>query len=161
MDNIKRMLPDIGVRGQSAALLGCGTIGKKLAEWFRNSGVEVTIYDIKPENIILDLCCGQGRHAIELTKRGFKVEGFDRSHYLIQRARSSAKKENINIRFKEGDARKLIYPADTFNIVMMLGNSFGYFETVKDDRRILKEISKTKNKILKIDFKDSKVTIEE
>jgi S-adenosylhomocysteine hydrolase len=50
VDNIKRMLPDIGVRGQSAALLGCGTIGKKLAEWLRNSGVEVTVYDIKPEN---------------------------------------------------------------------------------------------------------------
>ncbi|MBU4344632.1 MAG: methyltransferase domain-containing protein [Proteobacteria bacterium] len=98
------------------------------------------LLQLKPEDIILDLCCGQGRHAIELTKRGFKVEGFDRSHYLIQKARSSAKKENINIRFKEGDARKLIYPADTFNVVMMLGNSFGYFETVKDDCRILKEI---------------------
>src|SRR3989344_8333854 len=33
---------------------------------------------------ILDLCCGQGRHSIELVKRGFiNVEGLDRSHYLI------------------------------------------------------------------------------
>ena len=46
------------------------------------------LLQLKPEDIILDLCCGQGRHATELTKRGFKVEGFDRSRYLIQRARS-------------------------------------------------------------------------
>ena len=50
VDNIKRMLPDVGVRGQSAALLGCGTIGKKLAMWLRTSGVEVTIHDIKSKN---------------------------------------------------------------------------------------------------------------
>ena len=98
------------------------------------------LLQFKPEDIILDLCCGQGRHAIELATRGFKVEGFDRSHYLIQKARSIAKKENLSVRFKEGDARKLIYPADSFSVVMMLGNSFGYFETVQDDRRILKEI---------------------
>jgi len=98
------------------------------------------LLQVKPEDIVLDLCCGQGRHAIELARRGFKVEGLDRSRYLIQKARSIAKKKNLSVRFKEGDARKLIYPADSFSAVMMLGNSFGYFETVQDDRRILKEI---------------------
>lgn len=34
---------------------------------------------------ILDLCCGQGRHCLELAKRGFKqVTGVDRSRYLIR-----------------------------------------------------------------------------
>ena len=96
--------------------------------------------NLTTDDTILDLCCGQGRHALEITKRGFKVEGLDRSRYLIQKAKASAKKENLNVKFKEGDARKLPFPPDGFEVVMMLGNSFGYFETVQDDLRILKEI---------------------
>ncbi len=90
---------------------------------------------------ILDLCCGQGRHSLEMARRGFRqVEGLDRSHYLIQRAKTSARKEGLPVRFREGDARKLPYPTDTFDVVTILGNSFGYFETVKDDLRVLKEV---------------------
>lgn len=98
------------------------------------------ILDLKPEDGILDLCCGQGRHTLELSRRGFKAEGFDRSRYLIQKARAAAKNENLPVRFREGDARKLPYPADTFDVVMVMGNSFGYFETANDDIRVLKEI---------------------
>jgi D-alanine-D-alanine ligase len=98
------------------------------------------ILKLTTDDTILDLCCGQGRHTLEITKRGFNVEGLDRSRYLIQKAKASAKKENLNIKFKEGDARKLPFPPDSFEVVMMLGNSFGYFETVRDDLQILKEI---------------------
>jgi len=91
--------------------------------------------------IILDLCCGQGRHSLELARRGYKnVHGIDRSRYLIQKAKTRVRKEGLDIRFREGDARKIDYPADTFDIVLILGNSFGYFETVNDDLRVLKEV---------------------
>ncbi len=101
----------------------------------------ITILDIKKDENVLDLCCGQGRHSLELARRGFlNVEGMDRSHYLIQRARSSARKQSLAIRYKEGDARKLPYASDSFDKVMLLGNSFGYFETVMDDERVLKEV---------------------
>jgi D-alanine-D-alanine ligase len=92
------------------------------------------------EDNILDLCCGQGRHTLELARRGFKAEGLDRSHYLIQKARATAKKEGLSVRFREGDARKLPFAPDTFDTVLILGNSFGYFETVQDDLRILKAV---------------------
>ncbi|MBU1599372.1 methyltransferase domain-containing protein [bacterium] len=96
---------------------------------------------LSQEHKILDLCCGQGRHSLELARRGFRfIEGFDRSHYLIQKAKESAKKEGLSLKFKEGDARKLSYPNDTFDTVMILGNSFGYFETVQDDLRVLQEV---------------------
>lgn len=96
---------------------------------------------LKPEDHILDLCCGQGRHSIELAKRGFeKIEGLDRSHYLIQKARSNVRKNGIICKFREGDARKLPYSADVFDCVMILGNSFGYFESINDDFRVLKEV---------------------
>ncbi|MGB7570038.1 MAG: methyltransferase domain-containing protein [Chitinivibrionales bacterium] len=100
----------------------------------------VRILNLSPEDKVLDLCCGQGRHSLELAQRGFKfVEGIDRSHYLIQKARQTAKKDGIEAKFREGDARKLPYPPDTFDVVLILGNSFGYFETINDDLRVLKE----------------------
>ena len=34
---------------------------------------------IKSGSSILDLCCGEGRHSIELAKRGYKVTGQDLS----------------------------------------------------------------------------------
>ena len=98
------------------------------------------ILKCSPDDRILDLCCGQGRHSLELARRGFKnIEGLDRSHYLVQRARRTAQQQSLNARFKEGDARKVPYPSESFDVVMILGNSFGYFETVQDDLRVLKE----------------------
>jgi len=95
------------------------------------------ILSLSSEDKILDLCCGQGRHCIELENRGFKnIEGLDRSHYLIQKA----KKRSLKIKFREGDARKLPYSPDTFDAVLILGNSFGYFETIKEDIMVLKEV---------------------
>ncbi|WP_094227225.1 methyltransferase domain-containing protein [Methanolobus psychrotolerans] len=102
-----------------------------------------SILNLSPESHVLDLCCGQGRHSLELARRGVRnVEGLDRSHYLIQRAKNSAKKESLGIRFKEGDARKTPYATDTFDNVMLLGNSFGYFETSDEDLRVLKEVKR-------------------
>jgi len=99
------------------------------------------ILGLTPESKVLDLACGQGRHTLELNRRGFKnVEGFDRSHYLISKAKSRARKEGLPTKFREGDARRLPYPADTFDTVMILGNSFGYFESVEEDLRVLKEV---------------------
>ena len=99
------------------------------------------ILGLSPENHILDLCCGQGRHALEMARRGFQnIEGLDRSHYLIQRAKSQSKRECLSVKFREGDARKLPYSPDTFDVVTILGNSFGYFETVDDDVKVLKEV---------------------
>jgi len=101
----------------------------------------LSILNLSKDDKILDLCCGQGRHSLELARREFRfVEGLDRSHYLIQRAKNQAKKEGLEVRFKEGDARKLPFPPDSFDVVMILGNSFGYFETVEDDLRVLKEV---------------------
>jgi D-alanine-D-alanine ligase len=101
------------------------------------------VLNLLPEDKILDLSCGQGRHSLELARRGYRfVEGLDRSHYLIQKAKETARKERLNVKFREGDARKLPYAADSFDVVMILGNSFGYFDTIHDDIRVLKEVFK-------------------
>ncbi|WP_321430175.1 methyltransferase domain-containing protein [uncultured Methanolobus sp.] len=102
-----------------------------------------SILKLTPESHVLDLCCGQGRHTLELARRGLKnLDGLDRSHYLIQRAKNTAKKESLGVKFKEGDARKTPYTTDSFDVVMLLGNSFGYFETSDEDLRVLKEVKR-------------------
>ena len=99
------------------------------------------VLNLSPQERILDLCCGQGRHCLELARMGFtSLEGLDRSHYLIRKARQDAKKAGFSTRFREGDARKLPYPPDTYDVVMILGNSFGFFESVQDDIRVLNEV---------------------
>ncbi len=96
---------------------------------------------IKPEDRILDLCCGQGRHSLELASRGFvNVEGLDRSRYLIQKAKKESEKRVLGVKFREGDARKLPYKTDTFDAVVILGNSFGYFESEDEDLKVLREV---------------------
>jgi len=99
------------------------------------------LLNLNEGDTLLDLACGQGRHLIELSKKGnYNLYGLDRSRYLIQRAKNVSKKNGFTINFKEGDARKLPYATDTFDFVTILGNSFGYFETRDDDIKILKEI---------------------
>ena len=78
---------------------------------------------------------------MELARRGFRnVEGIDRSHYLVQKGRERARNEALKVRLKEEDARKLLCPADNFDVVLILGNSFGYFDSLQDDLRILREV---------------------
>ena len=105
--------------------------------------IDLFLSILKPskESFILDLCCGQGRHSLELARQGYvNVYGLDRSHYLITRARILNRQNGGIVTFKEGDARKLPFTVDTFDVVMLMGNSFGYFETLQDDLKILREI---------------------
>jgi D-alanine-D-alanine ligase len=96
---------------------------------------------IERNDRILDLCCGQGRHTLELAQRGYKhVVGLDRSRYLIRLARRRAAHACLSATFHEGDARRLRLPPNSFDCVVVLGNSFGYFEREEDDVAVLKAI---------------------
>ena len=106
---------------------------------------------------ILDLCCGQGRHLLELARRGYSnLYGVDRSHYLISRAKRVARQLDLTATFREGDARKLRFPDDKFDFVYLAGNSFGYFESAEDDIAVLREVRRILRPqgLLLIDFTD-------
>ncbi len=96
-----------------------------------------------PQDRVLDLCCGQGRHCMELASRGFShVTGIDRSRYLVRLARRRAKQAALPVSFHEGDARKFRVPESSFDCVSMLGNSFGYFDNAEDDLRVLERVKR-------------------
>jgi D-alanine-D-alanine ligase len=98
---------------------------------------------IQPHSAILDLCCGQGRHCLELARRGFKnVSGVDRSRYLIRLAKKRAQTEGLSVVFKEGDARNPRLQESSFDCVAIMGNSFGYFSNKTDDEKVLFTVGK-------------------
>ena len=93
---------------------------------------------------ILDLACGKGRHSIELARRGCQVVGIDQSALYLKEARRLAKKMGNIPEFIRGDIRDLRshFEPESFDGVINLWNSFGYFETRAEDRRVLKEVSR-------------------
>jgi D-alanine-D-alanine ligase len=98
---------------------------------------------IQPHSHILDLCCGQGRHCLELARRGFRnVSGVDRSRYLVRLARKRAQSEGLQVVFKEGDARNPRLAENSFDCVAIMGNSFGYFSNKQDDEKVLTAVGK-------------------
>ena len=52
---------------------------------------------------ILDAGCGTGSYCVELTQRGFRVTGIDRSSQLLMFARKKAATAGLEIPFVEGD----------------------------------------------------------
>lgn len=76
---------------------------------------------------ILDLACGGGRHALELSRRGFSLEGLDAAASVIRHARSRAAAADLNTRFVIGDMRALKYPA-VFDAVLVMNSSIGFFD---------------------------------
>ena len=67
------------------------------------AGIFLRAIDRPKDAFILDLCCGQGRHVLEFARQGYlHVHGLDRSHYLVTRARSIAKREGLPVTLKEG-----------------------------------------------------------
>ena len=98
---------------------------------------------LAPTDSILDLCCGQGRHTVELARRGFtRIRGVDQSEYLIDAAQQAAQAADVDVPFDRADARRLPFDDDTFDVVLLLGNSFGYFDMAQDDHAVLEEVQR-------------------
>lgn len=97
--------------------------------------------DLGQEESILDLCGGQGRHALEMARRGYgRVLVLDFSQPLLSQGRAQARREGRAVAFVRGDARSLPFGEGIFHAVLCLANSFGYGATRGDDLQILKEV---------------------
>ncbi|MEA2635885.1 MAG: hypothetical protein QOH92_2652 [Chloroflexota bacterium] len=92
---------------------------------------------LHPPRRILDLPCGQGRHAIELARRGYEVTGVDLSDYMLGVAKERAEASGVRVRWLAGDMRQAL-PGETFDLVLNLFTSLGYFDDEADDRRVVR-----------------------
>jgi SAM-dependent methyltransferase len=91
---------------------------------------------LRPPLGILDLPCGQGRHAIELARRGYDVTGVDLSPFMLKVAEERAQSEGVRVRWLSGDMRQPI-AGERFDVVLNLFTSLGYFADEADDRKVI------------------------
>jgi len=80
---------------------------------------------------LLDLACGTGRHATELSRRGYEVVGFDLSLAMLARAGEDAQDRGAKLNFVQGDMREMAFD-EQFDGVYCWNTSFGYFEEDKN-----------------------------
>ncbi len=76
---------------------------------------------------VLDLCCGIGRHALEMTRRGYEIVGLDLGLAMLARAAEEAEEQSVQITFVQADMRELGYE-DEFDGIYCWNTSFGYFD---------------------------------
>jgi ubiquinone/menaquinone biosynthesis C-methylase UbiE len=90
---------------------------------------------------VLDVPCGQGRHAHLLAEAGFDVDGLDYSLDLLALARRRGTGKTL--RYTRGDMRKLPQRwSGRFDAVLNLFTSFGFFTEPADDARVLAEFAR-------------------
>jgi SAM-dependent methyltransferase len=90
---------------------------------------------------VLDLCCGQGRHAVELAKHGCKVTALDLSSEYLELAEAAAREAGVTLETVQADMREIPF-AEHFDAVVNMFSSFGYLETEAEDARVLDAIAR-------------------
>ncbi|MES2731274.1 MAG: class I SAM-dependent methyltransferase [Bacteroidota bacterium] len=93
--------------------------------------------EFAPEDQILDLACGRGRHAVYLNHKGFDVTGVDISPENIEYANRYA---NEHLRFYVHDMRHS-FSILPFDYILNLFTSFGYFQTEEENFRAIQAVA--------------------
>lgn len=107
---------------------------------------------LSPGARVFDLCCGAGRHAIELHGAGLDVTALDLSHDLLTAARESFRREHGCFSpghdssrcpsLTRGDMRALPFASGTFDVVTHFFTAFGYFESDEENFGVFWEVAR-------------------
>lgn len=74
--------------------------------------------DLLPKGRALDIAMGEGRNAVFLAKRGFKVEGVDYSDVALRKASRLAKENQVSIQTINADLTRYSIPKRTYEVIV-------------------------------------------
>jgi SAM-dependent methyltransferase len=97
--------------------------------------------ELKASASVLDLCCGQGRHSVQLAKRGLKVTGLDLNPDYVALAREAAVAAKVEIETVAADMREIPFE-NKFDAIVNMYSSFGYLESEAEDLKVLESAAK-------------------
>ncbi len=86
---------------------------------------------------ILDLPSGYGRHSIALAQKGFNVTGSELNSVHLNKAIQNAEKAGTRVNFVKENMININYKGE-FDTVINMFYSFGFFDTDKENNKVLK-----------------------
>jgi SAM-dependent methyltransferase len=81
---------------------------------------------------ILDLGCGEGRHAVRLAQRGYEVVGVDTSRPFLEAARQTAEALGVAVELVECDMREITFDRQ-FDAAVSIFTAWGYYDDVENE----------------------------
>jgi len=93
---------------------------------------------------VLDLCCGYGRHAVELARRGCRVTGLDLSETLLAKAQELAAQAGVTVTWHRADMRQVPAQwAGRFDAVINMFTAWGYFAEDAEDEKVIAGVARS------------------
>lgn len=96
------------------------------------AGYLAEVLELDGPRRVLDVPCGDGRHAVRLAAAGHDVTGVDAAEENGRRLAARADAAGVSVRFVRADMREL--PTAAFDAAYCWGNSFGYFPRAETER---------------------------
>ncbi len=107
----------------------------------REASFVLRTLDLNPQDRVLDLCCGQGRHSVALALGGVSVTSQDLSSDYLATAASAARDAGVEIETVCSDMREIPFES-TFDGVINMFTAFGYLESDEEDFKVLHQVHK-------------------
>jgi len=142
MMRLFRRFKDLGIHGAQARHYDKVCRAHRLEE-IKAEAAEV-VKHLKSGDSVLELACGPGYLAIEISKLGrgqYKITGLDISNEFVVIAKKNAQEAGADIDFKQGNAANMPFQANMFDFVVCVlafKNFKAPLEALKEIFRVLK-----------------------